>query len=84
MSGRVQGVGYRQFACDTARLMKIAGWVRNLPTGEVEAEAQADEVTLQAYEAKLQKGPALARVQQVAIQDLPVNPSENKAFEIRR
>ncbi len=84
ISGRVQGVGYRQFACDTARLMRISGWVRNLPSGEVEAEAQADAEQLADYERRLRRGPQLARVENLAAQDLPDEPGETKLFEIRR
>jgi acylphosphatase len=84
ISGRVQGVGYRQFTCDTARLLKIAGWVRNLPSGEVEAEAQAEEAILLNFEARLKNGPALAKVQQIAVQDLKVIEADAKTFEIRR
>ncbi len=84
ISGKVQGVGYRQFACDTARLMHIAGWVRNLPSGEVEAEAQADAQQLADYERRLRQGPALARVDNLAVQDLPDQVTDAKLFEIRR
>jgi acylphosphatase len=45
-SGRVQGVGFRYTAQHLAAGYAVAGWVRNLPGGEVElvAEGEADEV----------------------------------------
>jgi acylphosphatase len=37
VSGRVQGVGFRYATLDAARERGLAGWVRNLDSGEVEA-----------------------------------------------
>jgi acylphosphatase len=44
--GRVQGVGFRYTANGLARGFAVAGYVRNLPTGEVQlvAEGAADQV----------------------------------------
>ncbi len=45
-SGRVQGVGFRFAALQVAREFEVAGFVRNLPDGrvELEAEGRPDEV----------------------------------------
>src|SRR3982751_2540845 len=40
VSGRVQGVGFRDFTLRKAQQLRLAGWVRNLPSGEVEAYAE--------------------------------------------
>jgi acylphosphatase len=44
--GRVQGVGFRFTAVELATGYAVAGWVRNLPMGDVElvAEGAADQV----------------------------------------
>lgn len=46
VSGVVQGVFFRSATADTARSLGLAGWVRNLPDGSVEAvfEGPADSV----------------------------------------
>ena len=42
-SGRVQGVGFRYTTQALAAGHPIAGYVRNLPTGEVELVAEGEE-----------------------------------------
>ena len=39
VSGRVQGVGYRAFTRNKAKLLGLRGFVRNLPDGRVEVYA---------------------------------------------
>jgi len=48
-SGRVQGVGFRASARKIAASFKLKGWVKNLPTGEVELVILADEREIEAY-----------------------------------
>lgn len=46
IKGRVQGVYYRAFTRDIANQLGLAGWVRNLPGGEVEVllEGERDHI----------------------------------------
>lgn len=62
VSGRVQQVGYRQACRQMARSLGLAGWVRNLPDGRVEAMAQGDAAAVDALVDWLWQGPASARV----------------------
>ena len=50
VTGRVQGVGFRWFAKETAEALAVTGWVRNVSDGSVEGEAQG---TLEAVESFL-------------------------------
>ena len=74
IGGRVQGVGFRFFAQRTASRLGLPGWVRNLPDGGVEAEAQGDPNSLSAFESALRQGPRGARVayfEHIEISDEP-------------
>ena len=44
--GRVQGVGFRYTAERVALEMRVTGWVRNLPDGDVEFLAEGTEQAL--------------------------------------
>jgi acylphosphatase len=65
ISGLVQGVFYRQSAVDEARSLGLDGWVRNLPDGSVEAEAEGERAAVEAFVAWCRRGPPSARVDRV-------------------
>lgn len=65
VTGRVQGVGFRHFACSAARDCGVAGWVRNLPDGSVEAIAQGEPSAVERFAAALSAGPSWGRVEGV-------------------
>jgi acylphosphatase len=65
VQGRVQGVGYRWFARDTARRLGVKGYVRNLPDGDVEVVAVGDRAVLETLVGRLQRGPGYAYVTDV-------------------
>jgi acylphosphatase len=67
VSGRVQGVFYRQSAADEARRLGLRGWVRNLPDGRVEAEAEGDRAAVEVLVAWCRHGPPPARVEGVEV-----------------
>jgi acylphosphatase len=80
--GAVHGVGFRFFAERTARALGVKGWVRNLPDGSVETVAEGDEIAVTEYLARLQRGPASARVDGVVVEEaLPRNYPD---FEVTR
>ena len=63
IQGRVQGVGFRFFAQDVAQELGLAGWVRNLPDGSVEAYAEGPRAALEGWIHRLRQGPPLSRVE---------------------
>jgi len=80
--GDVQGVGFRAATAQEARRAKIAGWVRNLRDGSVEVEAEGTTAAVDDLIKWLRRGPSLARVTGVEIDDsLPTAGLEG--FSIR-
>jgi len=67
VSGRVQGVCFRQSTADTARRLGLRGWVRNLPDGRVEAEAEGDRAAAEALVEWCRRGPPAARVDDLEV-----------------
>ena len=71
--GRVQGVGYRHATVEAARGIGVAGWVRNLPDGTVEALAQGTSADVERFVAWCRRGPPLARVDGVEVGEARVD-----------
>ncbi|HEY6299483.1 MAG TPA: acylphosphatase [Candidatus Binatus sp.] len=65
ISGRVQGVGFRFSAYDEAKDLALAGWVRNLPNGDVEIVAEGSRENLQMLAAWAHLGPPSAHITEV-------------------
>jgi acylphosphatase len=66
VSGIVQGVAFRAYTVDEARRLGLAGWVRNLPDGRVELEAEGERRAVEALAAWCRRGPPAAQVDDVA------------------
>ncbi len=62
VSGRVQGVFFRHSTTQEARKLGLSGWVRNLPSGEVEIVAEGRRADLKMLWAWAHGGPPGARV----------------------
>ena len=60
--GVVQGVGFRHFTRQQAQRLGVAGWVRNLPGGEVELLARVNAENRAEFLAALRRGPAYSQV----------------------
>lgn len=68
--GRVQGVGYRVFTMEAARVEGLTGWVRNAPDGHVDVHVEGDAESLARFEWRLWQGPPGARVDDVSTEDV--------------
>lgn len=65
ISGRVQGVCFRNYTIREAEKWGISGSVRNLPNGDVEIFAQGDDSAIAKFESFLHTGPRSASVEKV-------------------
>lgn len=82
VGGRVQGVGFRYSTVDQANRHGVTGWVRNMPSGQVEVFVQGPDVNVDALLAWLAIGPRLASVTGVEI--VPAEPDTRvTTFRIR-
>ena len=66
VSGIVQGVAFRAYTVDEARRLGVAGWVRNLADGRVEALAEGEKRAVEALVLWCRRGPPAALVDDVA------------------
>ena len=82
VSGRVQGVGFRFFTEDAAAREGINGWVRNVPDGRVEIEAEGEAEAIERFEHRIRHGPPGARVERVEVTD-GVTSHHNTGFTVR-
>jgi len=65
--GAVQGVFFRVEARDRARSLGLAGWVRNVPDGTMEAVFEGDDERVELMVEWCRRGPAGARVEEVEV-----------------
>jgi acylphosphatase len=76
ITGRVQGVGYRDWVLTNALRLGLTGWVRNRTDGAVEALIVGEEAAVGRMIQACRRGPPLARVDEIDIDpvDLDVLP----------
>ena len=65
ISGEVQGVGYRFFAQRAAAQHQVVGYVLNRADGRVEAWAEGEAASVEAFKHDLSVGPTFAVVETV-------------------
>lgn len=68
VTGVVQGVGFRMYAQRQARSLGLHGYVRNLPSGQVEMVAEGDDVAVERLIDWARVGPPSAQVDDVRVQ----------------
>lgn len=71
ISGRVQGVNYRESMRQEALRLGITGWVRNRRDGSVEAVLDGAASDVQAMIEWAHRGPPSARVTDVTVSEHP-------------
>lgn len=82
ISGRVQGVWFRQSTKDKAVALGVTGWCRNCSDGTVEALFQGEKKAVQDMIDWCHVGPKMARVDRVDV-EWPDAVDKFNSFEIR-
>ncbi len=67
VSGRVQGVCYRDWTTARAHHHGLSGWVRNRANGTVEAVVAGERSAVMAMIGEFRQGPPAARVDEVVV-----------------
>ena len=74
VSGKVQGVWFRDLTRQEAIKLKVTGWVKNIPGGTVYLEAEGEENNLKSLERWIHIGSPHSRVDRVDLQRIvPTN-----------
>jgi acylphosphatase len=82
LRGHVQGVGFRFFAQELARLENLTGWARNQRDGSVEILAQGEADAMRRFEGRIRRGPSRAHVEHCVVED-EVPSEQMREFSIR-
>lgn len=82
ISGRVQGVYFRETTLKKAEELSVFGWVRNLPDGRVEAVFEGEKDKVEKLVKWAKRGPFWAKVSGLEVH-WEEYKGEFKNFEIR-
>ncbi len=82
VSGKVQGVFYRDYVRTEAEKLKVRGYVRNLPDRTVEVVIEGSDYQVNKMIQACKKGSFLASVDNVRVEDFH-GSEEFEEFEIR-
>ena len=81
VTGRVQGVFFRDATAGEAKNVGLSGWVRNLPDGRVEAVFEGDDDAVARMVAWCREGPDAAEVRDLEAYD--EKPEGLSGFSVR-
>ena len=81
VSGRVQGVFFRDTARRRAESAGVAGWISNRPDGAVEAVFEGDPVAVEELVEFCRRGPSRAEIASVEVEE--EEPEGLSGFEVR-
>jgi len=82
VSGRVQGVGFRWFSSQAARELGLAGWVRNLRDGRVEAWLEGQPESVEELLTRIRRARPPARVDECLVEER--DPAGHAGFQVER
>jgi acylphosphatase len=85
VSGRVQGVWFRESTRERASQLGLSGWVRNLRDGRVEALFEGDREAVDAALDFIREGPQFAHVLSAEVEDYEEVATANESgFRVTR
>ena len=82
ISGKVQGVFFRDSVLKRAERLKVFGWIQNLENGVVEAVFEGDKDKVEEIIKWMRKGPLLAKVREIDIDEQKYT-GDFKDFQIK-
>lgn len=82
VTGRVQGVWYRESCRRVADRLGVGGWVRNTADGRVEIEAEGPRSAVDELAEWARRGPDRAEVTGISVEDVP--PVDETSFVVSR
>jgi acylphosphatase len=82
VSGQVQGVFFRDSARERAEQLGLAGWVKNLPDGRVEAVFEGAPEKVREMISWCEQGPSHATVEDVDT-EFEDSSGDLRGFEVR-
>jgi acylphosphatase len=80
--GRVQGVGFRAHVQQSASVLGLKGWVRNVGWDQVETVAEGDKSVLEKFIEAVRAGPRASHVEDARVDWEPVT-GEFDSFQVR-
>ena len=81
ITGRVQGVAFRDWMRTEAQALRLGGWVRNRRDGSVEAVISGEPRSVEDMLARCRRGPPAARVKEIVV--LSEEDAPSTSFAIR-
>jgi len=82
VSGKVQGVFFRASTKDQADQLRVKGFVRNEPNGDVYIEAEGEDDSLKLFLEWCKRGPSRAHVGNIDVEEADFK--NFLSFEVRR
>jgi len=83
VTGKVQGVWFRDFVRKTANNLELNGWVKNNPDGSVSAVVEGEEEIINRLIDKIKIGSPLSKVDNIKVNWQPFKNKFN-SFKIIR
>ncbi|MFC1723450.1 acylphosphatase [Nanoarchaeota archaeon] len=82
ITGKVQGVYFRNFAKQNANKLGLVGWVKNRKDGALEVVVQGAEAKIEQFHTLCKSGPMMAKVEEIGVEWLDLD-EDLEYFDLR-